>query len=252
MLRPYFERGAVNLVDTWELFGKDARVIKIFTPIISSRDVPAIMPEGGPHFSIAEQVYGSLIQLGLESRDPVKIVLNSPGGNIMAGFTIIQAMEHLKAKGIEVWTVDLLEAASMAGILLMMGTRGRRFTLGDTLVHTHFGERMVGGKTHEDWQESVKHVERINERLYQLISDNSLIPEFFVEESDLPIVEPGRVKTDKELRVKLVQQFLNQNKLLSPEQAKKAGIIDGILLPGDPIIDQIYQAASKAPGADRA
>src|SRR3989344_8138856 len=135
MLRPYSENGSVNLVGPWVLFGKDARVVKVFTPIISSRDVPAIMPEGGPNFSIAEEVYGSLIQLGLENKDPVKIVLNSPGGNIMAGFTIIQAMEHLKAKGIEVWTVNLLESMSMAGILLMMGTKGRRYTLGDTLIH---------------------------------------------------------------------------------------------------------------------
>jgi len=249
MLRPYSKDGSVNLVDPWIIFNRDSRVVTIFTPIMSSQEILVI--EGSHPVSIAEQIYGSLISLGLENNRPVKIVINSPGGDIIAGFIIIQAIEHLKAKGTEVWTLNLVEAKSMAGIILMSGTKGKRYALGDTTTHTHFGQRTAGGRTHDDVQESMKFIERIDERLFQLISTNSLIPEYYVSEFAAKTgisPDPDKVRTDDKLRLTIVRQFLSMNKFMDPEEAKKAGIIDHVLLPGDPMIDTIFRGGENSRG----
>ena len=243
MLRPYSDKGPVNLVGPWVVFAKESRIVTIFTPIISSQDIMVV--EGTATPSIAEEIYGSLIQLGIEGPEPVKVAINSPGGGVSAGFTIIQGMEHLKAKGITVITLNMCSAISMAGIILMMGTKGHRYALQDTLILTHFGERNSGGKTARDVEEANKHIERINQRIYELMADNSDIPEFHVQRSELDLVRPEDIKSNRQLRIKLIKQFLDTNVFMSPEEALQAGIIDKVLAPGDPIIDEIYRKVNR-------
>lgn len=242
MLRAFSEKGPVNLVDPWVIFGKESRVVTIFSPIMSSQDM--VVAEGDAPISIAEQIYGSLIQLGLESLDPVKIIINSTGGSVLPGFMIIQGIEHLKAKGITVITVNQCYSLSMGGIILMMGTKGHRYALQDSLTLTHFGKRSFSVTTHDDKQELEKHSNRIDDRIYELMVDYSTIPEFHVKRQlaqEMVIADPVRVQTDRVLRIKLVRQFLNTNVYMSPEEAEEAGIVDRVLSPGDPLIDEIYK-----------
>ncbi len=227
-----------TLVDLSTILSREARIVTIFSQIISSQQIVA--PNSFP--SVAEDVLLSLWVLAGESNDPVKILINSPGGDVMAGFTIIQAMNHLKAKGIEVWTVDLCQCMSMGGIILMMGTKGKRYALENTLVHTHFGGRQISGKTESDVDEAYQHTEKVNKTIYRLISENSTIPEFYVKKRDELADYDKRKLTDPNERVKLVKNFLNHDTFMDPEEAKEAGIIDKVLSPGDPIIDQIYSA----------
>ncbi len=233
LVRPWGDK-TVNLVTPWTILARDARIVNIFGTIMSSQQISA--PNSYP--SVAEDVYASLMLLGLDSKEPVKIVLNSPGGDIAAGFTIIQAMNHLKAKGIEVWTLDLCETMSMGGIILMMGTKGRRFALENTMILTHFGKRSVGGESEADFEEARDHIDRINQILYQLISENSDIPEYYLKKMELKVDE-GMLK-NPEKRLKLIKDFLSHQALMTPDQGLEAGMIDKVLRPGDPIIDQIF------------
>ncbi|KKT82484.1 MAG: ATP-dependent Clp protease proteolytic subunit [Candidatus Yanofskybacteria bacterium GW2011_GWA2_44_9] len=235
LVKPWSEK-PVTLVDPWVFLAREARTIPIFSQIISSQQISS--PSSFP--SVAEEVYGSLMILGTESKDPVKIVINSPGGDIQAGFTIIQAMNHLKAKGIEVWTVNLCQSMSMGGIILMMGTPRRRYALENTLTHTHFGLRGAGGAREHDIEEVHKYQSRLNQTIYEMISDNSKIPELQVKRMDLAGYDKNLLKNKKE-RVKLVKAFIDNETLMAPEEALEAGMIDKVLLPGDPIIDAIYQ-----------
>ncbi len=234
LLKEWGEK-ATTLVEPWVILGRDARVITIFSQIMSSQQIVA------PHSfsSVGEDVVASLTLLGIDSNDPVKIVINSPGGHVDAGFMIIQAMNHLKAKGIEVWTVDLCRTMSMGGIILMMGTKGRRYAMENTLIHTHFGKRSISGESQADIDEAIKYTEAINQTIYRYMSENSNIPEFHIKRQGLDGYDPAKFK-DLTERIKVIKNFLNNETLMSPEEAREAGIIDKVLSPGDPIIDQIY------------
>src|SRR3989344_6269181 len=94
---------SVNLVSPWDIFERDSRVVTLFGPVMSVSNVNLISDRSLSF--LAEDMFGAIIMLGMESNKPVKIVINSVGGDVRAGFTIIQVIEHLKKKGIEVWTV---------------------------------------------------------------------------------------------------------------------------------------------------
>ncbi len=229
----------VTLVDSWEILGRDSRIVTIFSDIISSQELrgsPVSMP------CVAEDIFGSLMILGLKSKEPVKIFINSKGGSVLAGFTILQAMNHLKAKGIEVWTVNLCSTFSMATVILLGGTHGKRYALDNTLTHIHSGSQIISGRT-DDVEKIHEYNKHMTEVLMNFISENTKIAEYEVKKSELVYAE-GRVETDKKLREKLVREFLKQEVLFSPEEAKEAGIIDAVLVAGDPSLDGMFMSGN--------
>jgi ATP-dependent Clp protease, protease subunit len=224
-----------NLVGSWDIFSRDSRVIPIFNAIISSQNVTSTqsMP------SVAEQVYGDLILLGQKSKDPVKIVINSPGGSVLAGFTIIQAMSHLKAKGIEVWTLNLCQSMSMGGVILAMGTQGRRYTIDNSLVHAHSGDQVIRGRT-DDVESITEFNKHVTETLVNLLCENTKIAEYYIRKEGLEDdIDVSSLSHDK--RVKFTKKFLGTERMLKPEDAVEAGMADKVLSPGDQLIDEIFK-----------
>jgi ATP-dependent protease ClpP protease subunit len=55
-----------------------------------------------------------LLEMTKESKDPVYIVLNSPGGGVLSGMQVISIMRVLKSRGVEIHCVVPMMAASMA------------------------------------------------------------------------------------------------------------------------------------------
>ena len=75
--------------------------------------------------------------LFLESENPTKdisIYINSPGGVVTSGLAIYDTMEYIRP---EVSTVCIGQAASMGGLLLTAGARGKRFSLPNSRIMTH-------------------------------------------------------------------------------------------------------------------
>jgi len=83
---------------------------------------------------------GNLIMaqlLHLESDDPEKdinLYINSPGGDITALFAIYDTMQYIKP---DVSTIVMGQAASAAAVLLLAGTRGKRYALPHSRVLLH-------------------------------------------------------------------------------------------------------------------
>lgn len=89
--------------------------------------------------NVANNVVAQL--LFLEKKDPDKdiiIYVNSPGGSVTAGMAIYDTMHHIKC---DVCTVCVGMAASMGAMLLMAGTKGKRFALpnADIMIHQPLG-----------------------------------------------------------------------------------------------------------------
>ncbi|MCF7906214.1 ATP-dependent Clp protease proteolytic subunit [Candidatus Gracilibacteria bacterium] len=79
--------------------------------------------------------------LFLEAEDPKKDItmyINSPGGSVTAGLAMIDTMHFVKP---DVSTVCVGIAASMGAMLLMSGTRGKRFILphSEVMIHQPLG-----------------------------------------------------------------------------------------------------------------
>jgi ATP-dependent Clp protease protease subunit len=75
--------------------------------------------------------------LFLDSEDPDKdimLYINSPGGDVIAGFAIYDTMQWLHC---DVSTVVTGQAASMASFLLACGAKGKRFALPHATVMIH-------------------------------------------------------------------------------------------------------------------
>lgn len=239
MLREWVtKKGQGNglLVTPWELFERDSRIVPLFGMVRSSIDVNVVASDSMPF--LAENILAALMLLAQESSDPVKIVINSNGGSLVAGFDIVQAIEHLQAKGIEVWTIDIGAAKSMASTVLAAGTKGKRFAFKRSCVHLHSGTVSTGEQRPEDKEMIDAYLERIRASLNRILTERTKIPEYYVKSDNS--VNPELLKSD-EGRFKLTRQFLGKEQYLTPEQALEAGIIDQILEPGNPIIDSVFK-----------
>src|SRR6476646_4912966 len=75
--------------------------------------------------------------LFLDSEDPerdISLYINSPGGSVIAGLAIYDAMRMIRA---DVSTVCMGLSASMGTILLAGGAKGKRFSLPHSTIHMH-------------------------------------------------------------------------------------------------------------------
>lgn len=236
------EGGTFTLVDVWQILYRDARIVSLFGFIVSSNRVAAI--QSIP--CVAEDVIGSLMLLAQESKEPIKIVINNVGGDVNDGFAIIQAMEHVKAKGIELWTVNMCQSASMAATILVMGTKGKRFVLNNTITHFHSGNAKMAGRP-EDlesiYEFSKKH---FTQTTYKMLLENTNIPEYWNREAESQYTEEQLASP--KIRLKILQNFIQGERPLMAAQAVEAGVADKVLMPGDPIIDEIYRVSPKIKG----
>ena len=116
--------------------------------------------------NIANLVIAQL--LFLESEDAKKditIYVNSPGGSVSAGLAIIDTMNFVKP---EVSTICTGMAASMGAMILMSGTRGKRFILPHSEVMIH---QPLGGTEGQasDIAIHAQHILETKDVLYEMI-----------------------------------------------------------------------------------
>lgn len=93
--------------------------------------------------------------------------VNSPGGSITAGMAVYDTMQFVNC---DIQTICVGMAASMGSILLMGGTKGKRFILpnGEVLIHQPLIQGGVGGQATEI-DLIAKQMIKTRERLNQVI-----------------------------------------------------------------------------------
>lgn len=110
--------------------------------------------------------------LYLDSSDQgkdVSIYLNSPGGSVYAGLGIYDTMQFVSCN---VATICTGMAASMAAVLLVAGTKGRRSALKHSRVMIH---QPMGGAQGQasDIEITAREIQKLKKELYTIISDHS-------------------------------------------------------------------------------
>jgi len=110
--------------------------------------------------------------LFLESSDPgkdISIYINSPGGSVYAGYGIYDTMQYIDCN---VSTIATGMAASMASIILVAGTKGKRFALPHSRVMIH---QPLGGAQGQasDMEITVREILKVKQELYEILAKHT-------------------------------------------------------------------------------
>ncbi len=189
MVLPHvIEKGPHGRERAWDIYSRlmKDRIIFIGTPI---------------NDFVSNTVAAQLLFLHLQSKAPIDIYLNTPGGSVTAGMAIYDVMKHLPNV---IQTYCLGCCASMGAVLLAAGTKGHRFILphGEVMIHQPWGGTQG---TVSDIVIQAKNIERWKSRLLAALSECTGQP-----------VEKVMVDADRDF-------------YLTAEEARDYGLVDIIM-----------------------
>jgi len=142
--------------------------------------------------------------LFLESENPTKDIsfyINSPGGLVTAGLAIYDTMQYIRP---DISTVCIGQAASMGSLLMAAGAAGKRYSLPHSRIMVH---QPSGG-----FQGQATDIE-IHAR--EILSLRARLNDIYVHH------------TGQDLKV--IEDAMERDKFLDPEEAKEFGIIDEVV-----------------------
>ena len=175
------------------------RAYDIYSRLLKER----IIFIGGPIDDVvANAVIAQLLFLASHnSKEDIKLYINSPGGQVTSALAIYDTMQHIKP---DVSTICVGLAASAATLLLAAGAKGKRMILPNSEVMIH---QVMGGAQGQatDIDIHAKHILSIKKRLNEILSkhcNQSL----------------SKVEKDAE-----------RDYFMTAEEAKKYGVVDKIL-----------------------
>ena len=110
--------------------------------------------------------------LYLESTDPgkdIKLYINSPGGEVYSGMSVIDTMNFISS---DVNTICTGMAASMGAMMLISGEAGKRGALQHSRIMIH---QPLGGTRGQasDIEIEAREIMKLKNELYQIISDRT-------------------------------------------------------------------------------
>ena len=144
----------------------NAAPIDVFSRLMQNR----IIFLGDPiDTNVANIVQAQLIYLEAMSDEDITFYINSPGGYVPDGLAIYDTMQFVKP---DIQTVCTGMAASMASILLVAGTKGKRKILpnGKVLIHQPWGEAFG---TADDLTIEIDEINKDKQKLYGILSKHT-------------------------------------------------------------------------------
>jgi ATP-dependent Clp endopeptidase proteolytic subunit ClpP len=129
-----------------QLIEEQQQVITMDSLSLSSLGAHMIFSEIDEMTSIRTCEFLLKANMILDDANPITLFINSPGGSVTDGWSIIDVM---KSSRIEIQTVALGLLASMAVLIFTAGQKGKRVITPNTAVMTHQFAAMLYGKSHE-------------------------------------------------------------------------------------------------------
>jgi ATP-dependent Clp protease protease subunit len=142
--------------------------------------------------------------LFLESENPTKDIsfyINSPGGVVTSGLSIYDTMQYIRS---DVSTVCIGQAASMGSLLLCAGAKGKRYSLPNSRIMIHQPSGGFQGQA-TDIEIHAREILLLRQRLHEIYSHHT-----------------GQT-------TKVIEDALERDKFLAPEEAKEFGLIDEVV-----------------------
>lgn len=142
--------------------------------------------------------------LFLEAENPKKEIsfyINSPGGIVTSGLGIYDTMQYVRPK---IQTLCFGQASSMGSLLLTAGEKGMRMALPNSRIMIHQPSGGMQGQA-TDIEIHAKEILKLRERLNQIYVHHT-----------------GQSLKD-------VEKGMERDNFMSPEEAKKFGLIDEVV-----------------------
>jgi len=151
--------------------------------------------------SVASVVCAQL--LFLESQDQNKDIfmyINSPGGVVTSGLAMYDTMQYIKP---DVSTVCIGQAASAGSLLLMAGAAGKRISLPHSKIMIHQPSGGYQGQATD-----------IEIHAQEILKTKKTLNGLYAKHTGTPLVQ--------------IEQAMERDTFMNPEEAKKFGLIDKI------------------------
>jgi ATP-dependent Clp protease protease subunit len=198
----YYKKQIEASMTPYILEEREMRVTQmdIFSRLMRDR----ILWVAGPvNDNMSTVVQAQLMFLDNVSKEDITMHIDSPGGSVKSGLSMVDVMEYIKS---DIRTINTGMAASMGSVLLGAGTKGKRSSLRHSRTMLHQSSGGFSGNIQDaevDWQEWQK----INDELFELL---------------------GKYcgKTAAKVKKDATRDFW-----LTAEEALKYGIIDDIINP---------------------
>ncbi len=184
-----------------EQTSRGERAYDIFSRLLKER---IIFVSGPVHDGMSTLICAQL--LFLEAENPTKDIsmyINSPGGVVTSGLSIYDTMQYIRPR---VSTLVVGQAASMGSLLLAAGEKGMRYSLPNSRVMVHQPSGGFQGQA-TDILIHARETEKLKRRLNEI----------YVEHTGRSLAE--------------VEEALERDRFMSPEEAKDWGLIDEVMRP---------------------
>lgn len=182
-----------------EQTSRGERAFDIYSRLLKER---IIFLTGPVYDQVASLISAQLLYL--ESVNPKKEIsfyINSPGGVVSAGLAIYDTMQYIRCP---VSTVCIGQAASMGSLLLSGGEAGFRFALPNARIMVHQPSGGAQGQA-SDIEIQAKEILAIRKKLNEIYKFHT-----------------GRTLEE-------IEQRLERDSYMSPNEAKEFGIIDKVV-----------------------
>jgi ATP-dependent Clp protease protease subunit len=128
-----------------------------------------ILLSGEINKELAERVVRQLILLESKGDDPIKVFIDSPGGDADAGYAIFDMMRFIKP---DVYTVGMGLVASAGAIVLLASPQEQRIALPNSHYLIHQPLSGIRGVATEI-EIHAKELEKMREKINRLISEET-------------------------------------------------------------------------------
>lgn len=182
-----------------EQTSRGERAFDIYSRLLKER---IIFLTGPVYDQVASLISAQLLYL--ESVNPKKEIsfyINSPGGVVSAGLAIYDTMQYIRCP---VSTVCIGQAASMGSLLLCGGEPNNRFALPNARIMVHQPSGGAQGQA-SDIEIQAKEILEIRKKLNEIYK-----------------LHTGRTLEE-------IEQRLERDSYMSPEEARDFGIIDKVV-----------------------
>jgi ATP-dependent Clp protease protease subunit len=175
------------------------RAYDIYSRLLKDR----IIFIGGPiNDMVANAIIAQLLFLSSQnSKEDIKLYINSPGGEVTAALAIYDTMQYVAP---DISTICVGMTASAAALLLAAGKKGKRFVLpnGEVMIH-----QVMGGAQGQatDIDIHARHILNIKKKLNEILAKHT------------------NQKLEK------VEKDAERDYFMSADEAKNYGIVDKII-----------------------
>ena len=160
----YYEKQIENSMTPYILEEREMRAtqIDIFSRLMADR---LLWVAGPVNDRMSTIVQAQLMFLDSVEKKDITMHIDSPGGSVKSGLSMVDVMEYIKS---DIRTVNTGMAASMGSVLLGAGTKGKRSSLKHSTTMLHQSSGGFSGNIQDaeiDWQQW----QNVNKELFVLL-----------------------------------------------------------------------------------